>query len=546
MPVDDLLRRARDACARRAWGEACALLTAAAQAAPLPPEDLERLATAAYLTGRDGVSIDAWTDAHNAYLGARDVARAVRCAFWLIMALLSSGEWARGGGWIATGQRLLDAGGHDCPERGLLLVLSARAHLKNGNQPAAEDDARAAIELADRFDDPELALFGRLSLALVLTRAGRTAEAAALCDEVMVGVTTRQVSPIAVGTVYCAVIDACYEILDVARAREWTNALSRWCAAQPDLVPFRGHCLVLRAETMRLCGAWSSAAEEAESACRQSSRLPGLPIGAAFYELAEVQRTRGRFEEAEEAYRRASENGRLPEPGLALMRLAQGRVKIAEAAMRRVLSQPQPRFHRAAVLAAAVEIMLAARDQATAKAAADELSRMAADVGTPFLRAAAAQAAGALLLAENKPREAFDVLRSAWMEWQGIDVPYEAARVRVMMGLACRSLGDNEGAEMEFAAARRVFARLEASRDLASVDDLLRSPRSEPPGATPLTARELQVIRLIAAGRTNRDIAAALAISARTVDRHVSNILTKLGLQSRSAATAYAYEHGLV
>ncbi len=433
-----------------------------------------------YLIGRDEASIDAWTSAHNAYLGARDVPRAVRCAFWLIMALASSGEWARAGGWLATARRLLDAGSHDCAERGLLRVLRARTNLKNRDQSAAEDDARQAIALGDRFDDPELALFGLLSLALVLTRSGRAADAVALFDEVMVGVTTRDVSPIAVGTVYCAVIDGCYEILDVGRAREWTDALSRWCAAQPEMVPFRGHCLVHRAETMRFCGAWSSAADEAESACRQASRLAGIPIGAAFYELAEIHRMRGRFEEAEEAYRRASENGRSPEPGLALLRLAQGRVTLAEAAIRRA-PQSQNRFVRAGVLMAAVEIMVAVRDLAAAHAAAGELSRMAADVGTPFLRAASAQAAGALLLAENRPREAFDLLRSAWMEWQGIEVPYEAARVRVAMGLACRDLGDHDGAELEFSAARRVFERLDAAPDLARVDDcwdrLLPQPR---------------------------------------------------------------------
>lgn len=546
MSTHDGLERGRDAFARRAWRDACELLAAADAAAPLAPEDLERLATTAYLVGRDDASVEAWTRAHHEHLLAGNVPRAARCAFWLILELLSSGEWARAGGWLAASRRLLDEGRHDCAERGLLLVLAARGHLKDRDEPAAQDAARKAAALGDRFGDPELTVFARLSQALALTRRGEADAAVTLLDEVMVGVTTREVSPIAVGTVYCAVIEACYEILDIGRAREWTDALSQWCASQPELVPFRGHCLVHRAETMRLCGAWSSAAEEAEHACRRASRFAGNPIGAAFYELAEIHRMRGRFDEAEEAYRRASEHGRSPEPGLALLRLAQGRIQAAETAIRRALERPQSRRVRADVLAGGVEILIAARDLTTARAAVEELSAMAAGLRASFLRALSAQTTGALLLAEGSPRGAFDALRAAWMEWQAIEVPYEAARVRAMMGLACRRLGDEDAAELEFSAARQVFGRLGAAPDVARVDGLLDSPPVEADAATPLTTRELQVIRLIAAGRTNRAIAGELAISERTVDRHVSNILTKLDLSSRSAATAYAYEHGLV
>jgi len=384
-----------------------------------------------------------------------------------------------------------------------------------------------------------------------------------LFDEVMVAVTTGELTPISSGVIYCAVIEACYDILDVERAREWTTALTRWCDAQPDLIPYRGHCLVHRAETMRLLGDWGGAMAQAEQVCAIAAKGPAnpaaaasdsavaapsyrsraYPIGAAFYETAEVHRLRGEFDEAETAYRLAHVNGRSPEPGLALLRLSQGRIDAAAAAIRRLRDQRQKRPLRAAVLAAAVEIMIAARDLTTAREAADELAAIAGGVKMPYLRALSAQARGTVLLADGNPRDACEPLRTAWMEWQALEMPYEAARVRVLIGLSCRQLGDQDAAHLEFDAATRVFTRLSAQPDLDRVTELAGASR---PASGTLTERELQVIRLIAAGETNRSIAHALEISERTVDRHVSNILTKLDLSSRAAATAYAYEHGLI
>ena len=552
------LQRGRIAFGQQAWRDAYARLSAADHLAPLEGEDLERLAVSAYLIGHDEASADAWVRAHEAFLRAHDTPRAVRCVFWMILELLATGEWARAGGWLATGLRLLDEGGYDCPERGLLMVLLARRHLKEGNAAAADEMSGRAAALGNRFDDPELKALGRLAVGLAHARRGDASAAVALFDEVMVAVTCRGISPIGVGTVYCAVIEACYEIVDIGRAREWTTALSRWCTAQPDLVPFRGHCLVHRAETMRLSGAWSDALAEAGHACGMSRppRQPGdaaaaepapprgYPVGAAFYEVAEVCRLRGRLADAEEAYRQASRHGRSPEPGLALLRLAEGRAALAATSILRVLDEQERPLARIHVLAACVEIMIAVPDLATASAAVEELSAMTARLNAPFLRAVSWQARGALLLADGKPHDALRSLRSAWMEWQAIEVPYEAARVRRLMGLCRRALGDEDAAEMEFDAARRVFLRLEAVRDVEQVTALLASRTGMQKGG--LTPRELEVIRLLAAGLTNRAIARDLAISERTVDRHVSNILTKLDLPSRSAATAYAYEHRLV
>jgi DNA-binding NarL/FixJ family response regulator len=559
MTTAAVLRDGRRAFRQAAWGEAYANLSAAGSSQQLENDDFERLAVAAYLTGHDDASADAWTRAHQGWLQDGNIPRAVRCAFWLVMQLLSAREVARAGGWLATAQRLLAQWHDDCAEQGLLLVLEARSHARDGNLPAAHDAACRAAQLGDRCADPDLTVFGRLGQGLALAAKGDYAAATALFDEVMVGVTVTDVSPIAVGTAYCAIIAACYEIADIGRAREWTAALAGWCRSQPDLVAFRGHCLVHRAQTLGLSGDWPGVLKEVAQVCGlasdQDSREPeaasrkpeagaswrGYPIGAAFYEMAEIYRKRGDYGKADDAYREASRYGRTPEPGLALLRLAQRRAQEADASIRRAVGESRRRFARASVLAASVEIMTATGDVPSARAGADELAQLAADVPMPFLRALSAQALGTVLLAEGDARTALARLRDAWIEWQGLEMPYEAAQARVLMALACRALHDTDAASMELDAARRVFLRLGAAPQVARVDELLGSRAT-----SGLTSREMEVIRLLARGETNRAIARTLSISERTVDRHVSNIFTKLDLPSRAAATAYAYEHGLV
>jgi len=266
--------------------------------------------------------------------------------------------------------------------------------------------------------------------------------------------------------------------------------------------------------------------------------------GSAFYQQAELYRLRGEFAEAEGRYRQATEWGRNPHPGLAQLRMAQGHVQAAASAMHRALDEAQDRVSRSRMLPAFVEIMMAAGDLQAARAAADELSNLAADLDAPLLHAMSAQATGAVLLAEGDARAALDSLRRAWTAWQELEAPYEAARVRVLIGLACRELGDEDTGAMELDAARRTLAQLGAAPDLARVEALSKPATTSVPGG--LTAREVEILRLLAAGRTNRAIAATLVISEKTVARHVSNIFSKLGLSSRSAATAYAYQQGLV
>ena len=541
----DVLQRGRELIRQRAWRDAFDALSAADVEASLSAEDLERLATAAYLIGKDAEGNELWARAHQSYVAQGDVAHAARCAFHLGFHLFHRGEQARGGGWLARARRLLDEHAADCVEQGYLLLPSALQSVRAGDYQAAHDTFTQAAQIGERFGDTDLVMFCRNGQGRTLIRLDKPAEGVALLDEAMVGITVGDVSPLLAGVVYCSTIEGCHEIFDLRRAQEWTAALTEWCAAQQGLAPYRGDCLVRRAEILQLHGAWPDAMEEIQRACEAISSVPGqYGAGGAFYRCGELYRLRGEFDKAEALYRQASHSGRTPEPGLAELRLAQGQVDAAESAIRRALDEAREPRTRSRLLAPFIEIMLAANDVASARAAADELSAMADDLNAPLLRALAEHATGSVLLAEGDARGALTALRHAWGAWQELEAPYEGARVRVLVARACRALGDDDGAEMELDAARQVFESLGAAPDLAMVKELSR--RTAPRTAGPLTAREVQVLSLIAAGKTNRAIADELLISEKTVARHVSNIFTKLGLSSCSAATAYAYRQGIL
>lgn len=540
--VTGAVQLGREAFVRRAWGEAHTLL---GSGGPLGVDDLERLAIAAYLAGRDEESAQAWARAHFECVRLGNPDRAARCAFWLGFALLLRGEIAQSGGWLARGERLVEQAGLDGAGRGLLLLPEFFVTLDRGDHTRAYEMATEMADIADRVDDQDLLAFGLLTRGQAALAVGEIDRGVKLLDEAMVSVTTAEVSPIAIGIVYCAVIEACMDLCDLRRATEWTEALHRWCASQPDLVPYRGHCLVHRSQVLQASGAWTEAVAEAELARQRLSDPLHPALGLALYQQGELHRLRGELTEAERVYRAASEQGREPAPGFALLRLAQGSVEPAVAAVRRMVEESRGQLTRPVILAAAVEVLLGAGEVEAARAVGEELAEVADAVGTALLRAIADYAIGTVHLAEGAVPAALAALRKACAEWRELEMPYDAARARVQIAIACRALGDADAADLELEAARVTFERLGARPDLARVTGLTRSPRPRRRSMV-LTARECEVLRLVAAGMTNREIATALGISEHTVARHLQNIFAKLDLPSRAAATAYAYEQGLI
>jgi DNA-binding NarL/FixJ family response regulator len=532
--------RARGSFERRMWKDAFAELSAAQREGRLGARDLERLAVAAYMVGSDDACQEAWIAAHHDWVGRGDAERAAQCAFWQALGLFFRGDLAPAMGWVARGGRLLEERRRDSVAQAWLLMVTSLPRLFEGDPDVGPSFVEAGA-IAERLADADASMFARLGRGYSLILQGRVAEGMALLDEVMVSVTADEVAPMLAGIAYCQVITLCRAVFDLRRAKEWTRALTRWCDSQPDMVPFRGNCLVHRCEIFQLHGAWTDALESARRAC---DWLAGPPVwdalGPAYYQLGEVQRLRGELEEAEDSYRRASLAGRDPEPGMSLLRLARGRVDLAVPAIRRALEEAADPIARSQLLPACVEVLLEADDVGAARAAADELAGIAAQLDAPYLNALAAHASGAVLLAEGDPRAALTALRGAHRSWRDLDAPHPAARARLLIAIACRELGDGASAELELAAARGVLEELGATPDLERLARLAGSPR---PGG--LSRRESEVLILIAAGKTNRAIAAELFISEKTVARHVSNIFTRLGLSSRAAATAYAYKHGL-
>jgi DNA-binding NarL/FixJ family response regulator len=540
------LESGRRLFARADWQLAYDALTAADLAAGLEPADLELVGRAAYMLGRDDDYVTALERAYGAHLRADAPMPAARCAFWIGHSWLFRGQQAPAFGWFARAERLVDRAQRDVAERGYVMVGEMLDHLLKGDAISALADAVEITEIGERFGDPDLVALGMMEHGHALLRTGRSEDGLRLIDETMVAVASGELSPIVAGIVYCNTIAFCRSVYQLRRVREWTVALTRWCERQPQMVAHKGLCLVHRAEIMTLGGAWEDALEELRHVGEEFTQgaLNQIARGDAAYREGEVRRLRGEYELAEEAYRKATGLGREPQPGLALMRLAQGKLDSAAATIRRAVSESSRGLSRVALLPAYVEIMLACGDIDAAARACDELDEIAAQQGSEAIDAMSYHARGIVSLAEGDAHAALAALRRAWRTWQQLDAPYEAARSRTWLARTCRLLGDEESAEFEMQAARETFTALGAPPDSAAIETVAPPTSSEDKRG--LSRREKEVLRLVAAGQSNREIAKALVLSEHTVARHLQNIFAKLDVSSRTAATAFAYEHDLV
>jgi DNA-binding CsgD family transcriptional regulator/tetratricopeptide (TPR) repeat protein len=528
---------ARLALDGREWGHAYRLLSERAGAGTLSVDELDWLATASYLTGRDEEAFEHWSEAHVAALAAGDPRRAAQLGYRIGSGLGFKGDVPRLSGWVARVRRVLDSVDVDCVEHGYVELGMGFCRLfEAGDILGAREFASRAAKIADRFGDLELRTVARLLEGRCIIYLGDLTEGLAMLDEAMVAVETEEVSAVVAGDAYCIAIDACHEVFDVRRCEVWSAAFVAWCDAQPDLVLYRGHCLLHQAELLQLHGRWADGVAFAREACqRLSEPVNPFVLGGAHYVEAELHRLRAEFTEAEEAYERAHLAGCDPHPGLALLRLAQGQVDAAAAGVRRALAQAEGPIGRAWVLGPSIEIFLAAGDVPAAEAAGEELSALAGQLGSRLLDAQACQMGGAVLVAQGDGDGALAVLGRALSGWNELDAPYDAARTRLLIAAACEALGDREGARMERTAAHVALESLGSGAGNPI-------PRPLPGGLSP---REAEVLALVARGGTNRAIAEQLFVSEKTVTSHLTHVFSKLGVSSRAAATAFAYEHGL-
>lgn len=533
------LSEARELFAGFRWRRCVDLLADFDARCGLDGDGLVLLGLAAQLIGEDESAAAAFARAYQSFLDVGDVRGAVRSAMAGALALENAEEPVRSRAWAARAGRLVEE--HDLGGGEAALVLAHRAHeqMDAGRVADALATAQEGERLALAVHDADAVVLSRLTIGFALLVRGERAEAIGVFDEIMLAVSSDETSPAVVGLCYCLAITACIAVRDVVRARAWTTTLDRWCAARPDLVAYRGTCLVHRAQMSTLRGNWTGALAEAASA---EELLVGTGAGQAAYQLGELHRLMGSDVAAEDAYRRANALGVQPEPGLSRLRTAQGRPEVAARTLRRLCTEPRPPADRAELLAALVDAELDLHELEAARDTAGQLRTAAEGLGSPLLHGLADQAEGVMLLAEKRPAEALDALRRAQQRWSDLDLPHACAQVRALAGRCLQAMGDEESAALEFEAARECFERLGAAPDLAQVPTT-DGPRVRPGG---LTDREVEVIRLVAAGHTNRAIASRLCLSEKTVARHLANVYAKLDIPSRAAATAYAYDHGLL
>jgi len=533
------LARARELHRASRWEAACAEYAAADAEEPLAVEDLEAFAEAAQVSARGDEAVALLHRVFDLRVGADELDDAAQVAFWLWWALLNNNEVVRASGWLKKTSRTL---GPDMAASLWLRIPEAMFHGTTGNHSRAGELLRAIVDDGQGEVVPwALCMWGQ-----TLIDEGRLQEGLDRLEEAMAILLTHGLSPRVTPWIYCAAVRGCCLARDFARARDWNRSMARWLDSLSSLGgAYLGNCRIYRSRLMFLNGAWPDALDEIAAVCTDLDGYAGWVCGHAFYQLGEVRRLRGEWDAAEDAYRRAAEHGCPTQPGLALLRLAEGDIDAASAGVRRALTEVTAKADRLDLLKAAVTIHLEEGHIEAARDAVTEFGEITGELTTPAIEAETSAVRGALALSEGDPGSALPLLRRAVGTWQEQGAPHEVAKLNVLIGQACRALDDHDGARLEFSAARETFERLGARPDLAQLDRIVAA--TDAPSETHgLTRREIEILCLIARGKANRAIASELHLSERTVHRHVSNIFTKLDVDSRTAAVAYGIRHRIV
>jgi DNA-binding CsgD family transcriptional regulator len=533
------LARARELHGASRWEESCAEFTAADAVEPLAVEDLEAFAEAAQVSARGDEAAALLHRVFDLRVSAGELDAAAEVAFWLWWVLLNNNQFVQASGWLKQTSRTLGAAmGNSL----WLRIPEAMFQATTGHRSRAEQLLSAIIDEGQGEVVPwALSMWGQ-----TLIDQGRLDDGLDHLEEAMAILVDQDLSPRVTPWVYCAAVRGCCLARDFARARDWNRSMGRWLDSLSSLGgAYLGNCRIYRSQLMLLNGAWTEADDEIAAVCADLEGYTGWVGGHAFYQLGEVRRLRGEWDAAEDAYRRAAENGCPTQPGLALLRLAEGDIKAASAGIRRALTEVTATPDRLDLLKAATTIYLEQGNIDAARDAVAEFEKSTENLTTPVIKAELSGIQGALALSEGNPGSALPLLRLAAGTWHEQNAPHERARLNVLIGQACRALADEDGARLEFSAAQETFERLGAHPDLAQLARIVGVPDAAS-ASHGLTRREIDVLWLIAQGHTNRAIANELHISERTVHRHVSNIFTKLDVDSRTAAVAHAIKNRIV
>jgi ATP/maltotriose-dependent transcriptional regulator MalT len=535
----DVLDAARDAARRRDWLTARRGFEAAARTEPLGADDLRTLGDCAWWLGDLDAALPVLQDAFRAHLAEGEVGRAALDALDVGYSMVIRGDEAQGHGWLGRAAGLLE----DHPEaieHAYLRYVAFEEAFASGDTTEALAAADAVHAAGQDAGDPTLVALGVLGRGRVLVARGEVTRGMRLLDEAMVAAVSDDLDPAWAGNIYCHLMLACHDLADLRRAGEWTEATARWCERMPGAGPFMGICRVHRAQVLTARGDWTHAEREIAHVCEELASFDVEVVAEAHYQRGELRRLRGDLVGAEEALRAAHALGRDPQPALAALRLTQGRADAAAASLRTALEAARGPLARAKLLPTVVEAALATGDADTARAADEELRATAERYATAGLHASADHVHAEVALADGDVDAASVAARGSLRAWQELGVPHEVARLRLVLAGACEALGDHDAAALEREAAADTLARLGAGSRPAP------TAQGPVPGLTP---RETEVLRLVATGRTNQQIAAQLVLSVRTVERHLSTVYDKLGVRGRSAralAVSHAFREGLL